>query len=162
MKVLQKNGYTDKNLPCVIGSFERSDLEYLKNKTPCKTVFLLAYIMYEIHRNPELLKDILSWSMDNEVDGFGYSKDALVTRTPDNHIDKVNTKFIEVVHGMGKQICVYTFQNEYNHMVWDYGQDPYNEYELFLGMGIDAFITDFPATARQFLNWKKEATKTAY
>ena len=117
-------------------------------------------IWREIKREPDLLKEIQNWAIDNIVDGFGISKDALVLKTPDNHIDRVNTTFIEDTHAMGKQVHVFTFRNEYMHLVWDYGQDPYTEYDFHLSMGVDGYFSDFPRTARQFLKWKKEgATK---
>ena len=41
------------------------------------------------------------------------------------------------------------------HLVWDYGQDPYMEYDLHLSIGVDGYFSDFPQTARQFIKWKK-------
>ena len=88
-------------------------MEYLKNKTSCKTILLIELqIALEIQRNLDFHKDILSWSVDNEVDGFGITKDALVMRTPDNHVEKVKRNFIDDVHSMGKKVHVYTFRNE--------------------------------------------------
>ena len=121
-----------------------------------KRVFLMGSIWDEIGKNSELLKEIQDWAMDNKVDGFGVTKDALVRKTSDNHIEKVNTKFVEDTHAMGKQIHVYTFRNEYMHLVWEYGQDPYTEYDFYHSMGIDGYFSDFPRTARQFLKWKDQ------
>ena len=33
-------------------------------------------------------------------------------------------------------------------------QDPYSELEEHLALGVDGFFTDFPLTARRFLNYK--------
>ena len=33
-------------------------------------------------------------------------------------------------------------------------QDPYSELEEHLSLGVDGFFTDFPLTARRFLNYK--------
>ena len=60
----------------------------------------MGYIWTEINKDPNLLKNIQSWSVENNVDGFGVNKDALVIRTKDNHIDKINTKFIEDTRAM--------------------------------------------------------------
>ena len=116
----------------------------------------MDYIWTEINKDPNLLKDIQSWSVENNVDGFGVNKDALVIRTTDNHIDKINTQFIEDTHSMQKLVHVYTFRNEYMHLVWEYGQDSYTEYDFYLSMGIDGYFSEFPRTARQFFDWKKK------
>ena len=116
-------------------------------------------IWSEIDKNPELLMDIQEWAIENNVDGFGVSKDAaLVTKTKDNHIDTINTKFIEDTHAMGKLVHAYTFRNEYMNLVWEYGQDPYTEYDFYLNMGLDGYFSEFPRTLRQFLQWKAETT----
>ena len=117
-------------------------------------------IWSDIKEEPSLLKEIQNWAIDNNIDGFGVTKDALVLKTSDNHIDRVNSRFVEDTHAVGKQVHVFTFRNEYMHLLWDYGQDPYTEYDFHLSMGVDGYFSDFPRTARQFLNWKKEgATK---
>jgi hypothetical protein len=38
------------------------------------------------------------------------------------------------------KVHAYTFRNEYNHLMWDHGQDPYVELEMFLNAGIDGFF----------------------
>lgn len=53
------------------------------------------------------------------------------------------------------EVHAYTFRNEYHHLNWNYGQDPYNEYETYLNMGLDGYFTDFPASAKRFLDWQK-------
>ena len=42
------------------------------------------------------------------------------------------------------------------HLVWEYGKDPYTEYDFYLSMGIDGYFSEFPWTARHFFDWKKE------
>ena len=39
----------------------------------------------------------------------------------------------------GMKIHCYTFRNEYIHLKWDYGQDPYEEYEEFIEVRNPAF-----------------------
>ena len=135
-------------------------MEYIKDKTSLKRVFLMDNIWSDIKEEPSLLTEIQNWAIDNNIDGFGVTKDALVLKTSDNHIDRVNSRFVEDTHAIGKQVHVFTFRNEYMHLLWDYGQDPYTEYDFHLSMGVDGYFSDFPRTARQFLNWKKEgATK---
>lgn len=42
------------------------------------------------------------------------------------------------------KVHAYTFRNEHRHLRWDYGQDPYDEYQTFVDMGVDGLFTDFP------------------
>ena len=116
----------------------------------------MGTIWDEIEKNSELLKEIQEWAIDNNVDGFGVKKDALVRKTEDNHIKKVQTKFVEDTHAKGKRIHVYTFRNEHMHLLWDYGQDPYTEYDFYLSLEIDGYFSEFPLTAKQFLKSKRE------
>ena len=117
----------------------------------------MGNIFDEIDKDPDLLEDIRVWSVENNVGGFGVNKNALVKKTGDNHIKDINAKFVEDTHAMGQLLHVYTFRNEYMNMEWDFGQDPYNEYDLYLTLGIDGYFSEFPLTARQFLTWKREA-----
>ena len=102
----------------------------------------------------DIWHNITEWAQAYDVNGFGLDKDVLVLKNKDNHINTTNTMYIEDAHKIGKDVHVYTFRNEYIHLAWDYGQDPYTEYDYFLSMGIDGFFTDFSRTARQFLQWK--------
>ena len=51
-------------------------------------------------------------------------------------------------------MIVWTFRNEPRHLNWDYGQDPYQEYELFYNLGIDGYFTDFPASLKRYFDYK--------
>ena len=118
----------------------------------------MGNIFKEIEKDSGLLQDIRDWAIENNVGGYGVNKNALVTKTHDNHIDEINSKFVEDTHAMGQEVHVYTFRNEYMHLVWEYGQDPYTEYEFYLSLGIDGYFSEFPLTAKQFLKWKREET----
>ncbi len=52
-------------------------------------------------------------------------------------------------------MILYTFRNEYEFLLWDYGQDPYEEYQRFLDLGIDGYFTDFAASLHRFLESKR-------
>ena len=57
---------------------------------------------------------------------------------------------------------VYTFRNENQYLAFDYGADPYKEYERFLQLGIDGFFTDFPGSLGNYLELLHECgTNTA-
>jgi len=50
---------------------------------------------------------------------------------------------------------VYTFRNEYMFLPYDYGADPYREYDEFVKLGADGFFTDFPWSLSNYLNLTK-------
>ena len=85
--------------------------------------------------------------------GMGLMKELIVVPTLDNHIFQT-TSLVDRVHARGMKVAVWTFRNEYDFLKFDYGQDPYSEYEHFWQIGIDGFFTDFPASLDRFLTWK--------
>ena len=112
-------------------------------------------------------KDVLEWAKQWEVTGFGFSKTFIVVpnglfqQNPNlspqqkghiNVTDKFGKTMIDDAHAAGMDVHAFTFRNEDEKLLFEYGQDPYNEYQKFLDLGIDGFFTDFPATANQFLN----------
>jgi hypothetical protein len=50
------------------------------------------------------------------------------------------------------QAFLYTFRNEDVYLAWNFAQDPYREYDLYLSLGVDGYFTDFPATFNRYLN----------
>ena len=50
------------------------------------------------------------------------------------------------IHAKDMKVHAYTFRNEYQHLNWNYGQDPYVEYEHYLQAGLDGYFTDFSAS----------------
>ena len=111
----------------------------------------------------ELWKDdVLDWAKNNDVTGFGFSKTFVVVPKYfqqsgiDSELKKyknvTETFLIDDAHDAGFDVHVFTFRNEDEKLLFDYGQDAYNEYQTFLDLGIDGFFTDFPATANRFLN----------
>ena len=74
------------------------------------------------------------------------------------------------MHQHGLKAHCFTFRNEWTKLYWESGQvtklriqksemgrnvqDPYSELEEHLALGVDGFFTDFPLTARRFLNYK--------
>ena len=104
--------------------------------------------------NVDLWKEVVDWAVAKDIDGFGLNKDLIVIKDKQNHIKQTNTMYIEDAHAHGMQVHPYAFRNEYQHLAFDYGQDPYAEHALFLNLGIDGYFTDFANTTRQFLNWK--------
>ena len=53
------------------------------------------------------------------------------------------------------QVHVYTFRNEDQFLLWNYGADPYREYEQFLKLGVDGYFTDFPWSLSHYMELLK-------
>ena len=160
-KVLEKKGYTSSNSKCFLQSFEKKGIEQLKGKTNLKRNFLMDDNNKEYK---ELWPEVLKWAKQNDVTGFGLSKTFLVVPKgfqQDNkdldpkdvkHENYTDASMIEDAHDAGMDVHVFTFRNEDEKLLFEYGQDPYNEFEKFLSLGIDGYFTDFPATAKRFLD----------
>ena len=56
----------------------------------------------------------------------------------------------------GMLVHVYTFAHDQqlidNTFPWNFGADPYSEYQFYASLGFDGLFTGFPAMARRFLN----------
>ena len=160
-QVLENKGYTTSDSKCFLQSFEKKAIEQLKGKTELKRNFLMDDNNKEYK---ELWKnDVLEWAKDNEVTGFGFSKTFIVVpkyfqndSVKDPSLKKyknaTETFLIDDAHEAGLDVHVFTFRNEDEKLLFDYGQDFNNGYQTFLDLGIDGFFTDFPATANRFLN----------
>jgi len=149
---LHKFGFNSSSDPVFLQSFEMTSLEYVKDKTGLKLVFLTE-------------RNLTSTDWERldamELTGLGVDKGGLVTPgRPDSEgrgrrrWQEQPTDFIQQVHRHGLKAHCFTFRNEWMKLYWENGQDPYSELEEHLALGVDGFFTDFPLTARRFLNYK--------
>jgi glycerophosphoryl diester phosphodiesterase len=76
-------------------------------------------------------------------DADGVARDALSLAAP--------TSLIRDAHAAGLFVCAWTFRDEPQFLAADYAGDPRREYEQFLQLGLDAFTTDFPGSAKDVL-----------
>jgi len=152
LQELQRLGLNSSSDPVFLQSFEISSLEYVKDKTELKLVFLTERNLTNS-----------DWERLNrlELAGVGVDKGGLVTPgRPDSEgrgrrrWGEKPTDFIQQVHQHGLKAHCFTFRNEWMKLYWESGQDPYSELEEHLALGVDGFFTDFPLTARRFLNYK--------
>jgi len=151
LEELERLGFTSADSPCYLQAFEMSSLEYVRNKTDLKLVFLTEQNLTDAHwQRLEKLK----------LAGVGVDKGGLVTP---GHKDDANrgsskwgepTDFLDVVHKHGLKAHCFTFRNEWMKLYWDHGQDPYSQLEEFLKLGVDGYFSDFPLTTRRFLHYK--------
>jgi len=160
---LERLGLNSSTDPVFLQSFEITGLEYVKDKTDMKLVFLT---------NNNLTKS--NWERLEKINllGLGVDKGGLVTP---GHPDSIGrgmyrwgqpTDFIQEVHSHGLKVHCFTFRNEWMKLYWESGQDPYSDLEEFLALGNDGYFSDFPLTVRRFLHYKrklcsKDETNTA-
>ena len=58
------------------------------------------------------------------------------------------------IHDRNLLIHAWTFRNEHETLIFDYGLDPYAEFEEMLRLGVDGYFTDFPGTLDRFFQIK--------
>jgi len=150
LEKLEKLGFADQSSPCYLQSFELTSLEYVRNKTELKLVFLL-----------ERFVDEKDWARIDalQLKGIGFDKTGLVTLGEADSLGrgqflKNTTDFIDQIHAHGLKAVGFTFRNEWMKLFWDHGQDPYSQLKEFLNLGIDGYFTDFPLTVRRFLYYE--------
>jgi len=138
------------NSPCYLQSFELTSLEYVRDKTDLKLVFLLERMINDT-----------DWARIDKLNlaGIGFDKTGLVTLGQADDIGrgqylKETTDFIDQIHAHNLTAVGFTFRNEWMKLFWDHGQDPYSQLSQFLGLGIDGYFTDFPLTVRRFMYYE--------
>lgn len=75
----------------------------------------------------------------DDVNGDGAVNDADKTTLPP-------TTLIQDAHAVGLQVHPYTFRNEPRFLAADYRGNAQLEFQQFIGLGVDAYFTDFPGT----------------
>jgi len=151
LEELNRLGFNSADQPCFLQAFEISSLEYVRNKTDLKLVFLTE----------QNLTDTVWTRLDKlNLAGMGVDKGNLVTPGHKDDIGRGSIKwgeptdFLDVVHQHGLKAHCFTFRNEWMKLYWDHGQDPYSQFEEFLELGTDGYFSDFPLTIRRFLHYK--------
>uniref|UniRef100_H2YK22 glycerophosphodiester phosphodiesterase n=1 Tax=Ciona savignyi TaxID=51511 RepID=H2YK22_CIOSA len=139
---LEKYGYVNANSPCFIQSFDENSLRYMANKTELPLIIL----------NPLLLTDQKMTELAVFCYGIGPSKSEILPVNPTSNKLLQSTDFITRAHAKGFKIHPYTFRNEDQFLAFDYGSDPYEEYQTFVNLGVDGLFTDFPHSFSKFLD----------
>jgi len=160
--ILNRNGYTGKNAPVFIQSFEVGNLKELNRLTDVPLVQLLDaddvapdgrlieirpydFVVsgdrrtYADLRTPAGLAEIATYA-----DGIGPWKRMIVS-TVDNRA-LAPTSLIQDAHKAGLLVHPYTFRNEESTLLRDYDGDPQAEFIQFYNLGVDGLFTDYPGT----------------
>ena len=155
VSILETNGYTSKNDPVFIQSFEVENLKRLDKMTDLPLIQLLDdankqpydFVVkgdsrtYADLTSPKELAKIAEYA-----DGLGPYKRLIVPAGEDKRL-KPTTSLINDAHAVGLRVHTWTFRNEDQYLAPDYNGDSQAEYEQFFKLGIDGVFSDFPDTA---------------
>lgn len=155
VSILKANGYTSKNDPVFIQSFEVENLKQLDKMTDLPLVQLLGeanmqpydFVVKSDSRTyadltfPQELAKIAEYA-----DGLGPYKRLIVPAGEDKRL-KPATSLIKEAHAVGLRVHTWTFRNEDEYLAPDYDGNSQAEYEQFFTLGIDGVFSDFPDSA---------------
>jgi glycerophosphoryl diester phosphodiesterase len=177
LAALDAAGWTHRDSPVFIQSFESGNLRWLRSRTDVRLIQLLdggelrddgsvaprprwsSSGKCELYPQGDIPQDFTTpetFTVFREyVDGLGPWKRHLIgTRRTDaedtterSRRTVAPTAFVKLAHAAGLQVHPWTFRNEAMHLAADYGGDPAAEYRAFAELGVDAVFTDFPDTA---------------
>jgi glycerophosphoryl diester phosphodiesterase len=162
LETLQRRGLNQQRSPVFIQSFESSNLQYLRPKTPLPLVQLMddGALIYDSAgtrvvsvsipdygdlrggQRPGSLADIAKYA-----NAIGPWKRQILRDVGKPSL--LTTTVIEQAHAAGLRVHTYTFRNEAATLAPEYGNDPVREYRQFFELGIDGVFSDFADTALQ-------------
>lgn len=158
LALLEKHGYTQKDDPLFIQSFEVGNLKALRGKTKLRLIQLMSkddgpadnpVARYADMATPAGLKAIATYA-----DGIGVEKAMVIPRTILGNLDGP-TKLVADAHAAGLDVHVWTFRREnyFLPLAQKSGINPaahgdlVAEIKAFLDAGIDGFFSDNVAEA---------------
>ncbi len=177
LAALAEAGWTTRESPVFIQSFEAGNLQWLRSRTGVRLVQLLdggpltrdgrvtparqwraarGCALFETRLPPTDFSRIDSFrEIARHADGVGPWKRHLVgARVGDSgetaessRTTTAPTRFVELAHAAGLLVHPWTFRNEPVHLAADYHGDPMAEYRQFLELGVDGVFSDFTDTA---------------
>ena len=161
LEVLRKNGYSSKDDDIYLQSFETEDLLHVHSRSSIKLIQLIGapdVIQWDTKRP---YSELLSEKGMHEIAGYAFAvspskNDICPKNETTGYIDEASIQkgkaFIDMVHSKGLQAHPWVLRDENRYLAWNYGQDAYNEYTLFIKeVGVDGFFTDFPQTASNYI-----------
>jgi len=177
LATLESVGWTTRDSPVFLQSFESGNLRWLRLRTDLRLVQLLdggrlcedgsvspcpewtsegACRLYPKGSIPRDFADPATFKIFREyADAVGPWKRHLIGSRQTDPTDDTErtrrvttpTRFVELAHAAGLAVHPWTFRNEAIHLAADYAGDPAAEYRAFAALGVDAVFSDFPDTA---------------
>ncbi|MGD9535855.1 MAG: glycerophosphodiester phosphodiesterase [Alphaproteobacteria bacterium] len=152
---LTQFGYTTKQSPVFLQSFETQNLKDLRGMTGVRLVqlfdeFHVRPYDFVAKNDPRTYRDLMTpaelANIARYADGIGPWKRTIVLEKDDGTLQSANS-LIDDAHKAGLFVHAYTFRDEPETLAVDYGNDASREYEHFFALGLDGVFTDFPDTA---------------
>jgi glycerophosphoryl diester phosphodiesterase len=177
LAALQRAGWTTREAPVFIQSFEAGNLQWLRTRTGVRLVQLLdgaglspsgqaqpaarwqptgACTQFAATPPPADLSKPESFAfIATYADAVGPWKRHLLgsraTRADDATEQSRRlvepSRFVTLAHAAGLAVHPWTFRDEPMHLAADYDGDPQAEYLQFFRLGVDGVFSDFPDTA---------------
>jgi glycerophosphoryl diester phosphodiesterase len=153
LAALEKVGWTDRDAPVFLQSFETGNLRELRQKTGVRLIQLL-----DVEGQPWDLassgdcrsyRDLatpegLAWTA-TYADGIGPNKRLIMPVDADGRLLSP-TSLVEDAHQVGLQVHPWTLRSDPQFLAAGY-DSPEREYEMFYGLGVDGLFSDFPDVA---------------
>ena len=152
---LTRFGYTTRESPVFVQSFETQNLRDLNEMTEVRLIQLLDRFDAQPHDfvvtgDPRTYRDLMAPAalkiIASYADGIGPWKRTIVPETDVGALLPANS-LIDDAHEAGLLVHAYTFRDEPAMLAADYGNDAGSEYEHFFALGLDGVFSDFPDTA---------------
>ena len=140
LDALEKRGWTGRDAPVFIQSFETGNLRELRKQTGVRLIQLLEA---EGHGPPSL--EDLAW-IATYADGIGPDKRLIVPRDHDGRL-LPPTSLVEDAHRAGLAVHPWTFRSDPQFLAPEYDGWPEREIEQFYELGVDGVFSDFPDIA---------------
>jgi glycerophosphoryl diester phosphodiesterase len=140
LAALEARGWTGRDAPVFLQSFETGNLRELRQKTGVRLIQLL-----EAERHgPPTPKD-LAW-IATYADGIGPDKRLIVPQGHDGRL-LPPTSLVEDAHRAGLLVHPWTFRSDLQFLASEYGGLLEREIEQFYELGVDGVFSDFPEVA---------------
>ena len=135
---LGARGFTERDSPVFVQSFDPSSLQYLRSRTRVRLVQLTER---PSDVTPERLVAIAKYA-----DGLGVEKRLILPEAPDRRLLPPTTVIADARRA-GLFVHVWTMRSEPDYLSPSYGGDAAAEVRRFAELGVDGLFTDFPDTA---------------
>lgn len=153
LAALETAGWTDRDAPVFLQSFETGNLRELRQRTGVRLIQLLDVEgqpwdlaeagdprTYRDLATPEGLAGVASYA-----DGIGPNKRLIVPVDADGRLHSP-TSLVEDAHRAGLQVHPWTLRSDPWFLASGYDR-PEREVEMFYGLGVDGVFSDFPDVA---------------
>jgi len=140
LAALEARGWTGRDAPVFIQSFETGNLRELRKQTGVRLIQLL-----EAGRHGLATPEELAW-IATYADGIGPDKRLIVPADHDGRLLPPTT-LVEDAHRVGLQVHPWTFRSDPELLAPEYGGQAEREYEQFYRLGVDGVFSDFPEVA---------------